>query len=51
MYEIINQEVSMDRDYIWNLEKRTLRENSEFIYNPSIYFGGSYSECFSNLKI
>lgn len=48
-YEVIKEIVDFDRDRIWNLEKKYLKELKNYHYSPKISFSGSVRECFSKI--
>lgn len=49
-YEVILEEVSMDKRYIWDKEIRVKKENVSNHYIPTISFNGSKTECFKTLQ-
>lgn len=49
-YQIIYEEKSFDRLYIWNKEVKLKKLNSPRIYKPIIKFNGSSTECFKTIN-
>ncbi len=46
-YEILKIIESTDSDFIFSLERKLHKENTQFLYKPKIWFDG-FTECFSN---
>ena len=49
-YEILVEEKSFDKEYIWNKEIENKKKHTPYHYIPKIKFNGSVTECFKKLE-